>query len=183
MWEAFLSITLFGSFVWWLVISTVVLIILFWSDIAKNGYWAFGFAVGYLLLFYFKGNQELLFLLDWKLLATYFSIGVVYSALRTIALGNKHKIVIQKYLSDSPTLIKTKLAATKYKHSQGKELISNLSNNVSRWILMWPISLTVWVFSDLFTDFWRWLWTKISSVFEGIFRLGFGADDDINFTE
>ena len=96
----------------------------------------------------------------------------------------KNKRKVQKHLSsNSSSYIKTKKDAIRYKRAQGKELISELSNNVSRWFLLWVVSLINWIITDLLGDFWEWLWTKIRSLFEGIFRLGFGADDDVDFEE
>lgn len=178
MWEAFLSIALFGSFVWWSIITAVLLIILFVYEVKENGYVAFGFVVAYLVVFYFWGNKDLGFLLDWKLLASYFGIGLLYSIIRTLILGSKKKTEIQEHINKD-SWIKSKKDAIRYKEGQGRELRRELSGNVSRWWLMWPISLIVWTLSDLLSDFWNWLWKGFRKVFEAIFALGFGKDDDI----
>jgi len=184
MWEAFLSIALFGSFVWWSIITAVLLIILFVSEVNENGYVAFGFVVAYLTLFYFKGNQDLGVFLDWNYLLIYLSVGIIYSVIRTLNLGLKKKKEVQEHINNSESYwIKTKKDAIKYKKQQHQELLKKLAANVSRWWFMWPISLIVWTLSDLMSDFWNWLWKIFRSVFEAIFNFGFGKDDDIIFEE
>ncbi len=185
MWETFLSITLFGSFVWWAIITAVILFIFISSELQENGYLAFIGAVVYLIVFYFWGDQELGFLLDWKHALIYLGIGLVYTTLRTLILGNESRIKVNEYISNPPSFakIKTKEDATQYKKSEGRELINNLSGNVSRWCFLWPISLIIWLLVEKLADFWKLIWRNIHGIFESIFRLGFGDDDDVEFDE
>lgn len=183
MWETFLSITLLGSFVWWCIITAVLLIIFFISEVKENGYVAFGFAVAYLTLFYFKGNQDLGVFLDWIYLLMYLGIGIIYSVIRTLNLGLKSKNEVQKHINSTNWDIKSKKDAIKYKKRQREQLLEKLDGNVFRWWFMWTISLIVWTLSNLMSDFWNWLWKTFRSFFEEIFNLGFGKDDNIIFEE
>ncbi len=180
MLETFLSIALFGSFLWWSITTAVLLIIFFTSEVKENGYVAFFFAAAYLTVFYFWGNKDLGVFLDWKYLLSYFGIGLVYAIIRTLILGNKKKNKIQETINND-SFIKTKQEAINYKKRKGEKHRRELSGNISRWWFMWPISLIVWVLSDLFSDLWHWLYKNLRKIFESIFNLGFGKDDDIIF--
>lgn len=182
MLETFLSIALFGSFVWWCIVTTVILFVFFVSEVKENGYVAFGFAIAYLTLFYFKGNQDLGIFLDWNYLLMYLGVGLIYSVLRTLIFGIKKKKEVQKHVLDN-NWINSKKDAIGYKKDQGDELLRKLSGNVSRWWFMWPISLVVWILRDLAIDVWEWSYKKVHKVFEAIFVLGFGKDDDIVYDE
>jgi len=183
MWETFLSIALFGSFVWWCIITATVLIIFFISELRENGFIAFGFAVTYLTLFYFKGNQDLGVFLDWNYLLIYLAVGLLYSIMRTLTLGIKKKNETQEHINNRWHVIKTKKDAIKYKKEQRQELLKKLGGNVSRWWFMWPISLIVWVLQDLMADIWNWGWKLFRSIFEAIFNFGFGKDEDVDFND
>lgn len=183
MWEAFLSIALFGSFVWWSIITAVILLILFVSEVKSqegSGWISLVALIAYFIIFYFWGNKDIGILLDWKFLLLYLGIGFVYTLIRTYFFGRSSKNKVQENINTSYSgSYNTKESAVNYKKREREEFIEKLKVNVFRWWFIWPISLIVWTLSDLVRDVWNWIYANIRKIFEGIFMLGFGKDEDV----
>jgi len=185
MFETLLGITIFGSFVWWAIITSLLLIFFISSEVNENGFIATGSLLVYFGVIYFWGNSDLSLLLTWSTLYNvllYLGIGIIYFFIRTIVLGNEAKMEVKEYAKNVGHNLKTDVNRDKkdiinYRKRIKKEHISELKGNVSRWIFLWVISLIVWIFtSKIFVQIWNFIWSKISNLVESIFEIGFGKD-------
>jgi len=55
--------------------------------------------------------------------------------------------------------------------------IDSIKSNVFRYWFLFPISLTVWLFNDLFKDVFDVLYKFVGNLFNQIFLLGLGDDN------
>jgi len=179
MLETFLSIAVFGSFIWWLIITTVLLIFLFTSEIEGNNIIPFFSIILYFVILYFWSNKDIDILFNWINIISYIGIGLLYAIIKTYFLGNKVKKDIKKYLSEEKSWIKNDDDAKKYKNNTINDFKTGLKDNIFRWWLFWPISLIVWLFKDLIKDIWNFIYKYTHKLFEKIFMLGIGNSDNI----
>lgn len=148
--QSFLGLAIFGSFWAFLGISALLLYFMFVSENEEQGFIAFIAVVVYGVVNYFWGNVPLSHLLDWRIISSYLGLGFIFAIIRTYFFGRKLEKLDDYY-------------------------IGKLKGNVFRWWFLFPISLTVWVLSDLFGDFWNYIWDKISNGFEHVLRAGFNS--------
>lgn len=158
------TLTLFGSVIWFWVSVAVFLTICFASDINKNGFYAFGTLVVFIILFNFWGNIEpILSFLTVKNIFIYLGIGFLVATLRTFVASKKLKKKIKKLPDEKP-----KEYPYTTKKEAKNEFIKELEGNVSRWWFMWPISSI----SFLIKDGWEFVYSKIKGYFKYIVELG-----------
>lgn len=163
LWEKMAALTLFGGTIWMIVVATIFLIAIFWSDYSENGF-AITFSFGAILaLFYFWGSAplwEVFPLFSWKFLALYFSIGIGYAVMKTFLYFKKK-------------------AKNRFSGKTQEEIWSDtkydLKGNVFRWWFAWPVSLIVWIVGDLVADVFSAIWTRIKGVFEKVAKAGINA--------
>jgi hypothetical protein len=152
--QSLLSLAIFGSFVWFAIITAVLLYLFFLSESEEQGFIAFAAVIAYGVINYFWGNVPLQHLLDTKLILSYLGLGLIFAIVRTYFFGRELKGMAEKLDS---------------------HYIDKLKGNVFRWWFLFPISLIFWLVSDLFGDLWDYVWDKISNGFEYILKAGFNS--------
>jgi hypothetical protein len=150
MLESLQSFLLFGSFVWFWIITGILLICLFLSDIEEQGYAATTSLIIFLGLNYFWGNLDISQFFNFKLIGIYLLIGLIYSFIKTYFYARK-------------------------KGEDGREYIKE---NVFRWWGLWPISLINWILSDIIRDLYNLIYDKLSNLYNGIFNLGLKSNGE-----
>lgn len=158
------TLTLFGSVIWFWISVALFLTICFASDINKNGFYAFGTLVVFVILFNFWGNIEpIVSFLTVKNIFIYLGIGFLVATLRTFVATKK----LKKEIKDLPIEKPNQYPYTT-KQEAKNEFIKELEGNVSRWWFMWPISSI----SFLVNDGWKFAYSKIKGYFKFIVELG-----------
>jgi hypothetical protein len=148
-----LSLTIFGSFVWFCIFLAALIIAFFWSEGAEEGSIAFVAVVAFVLVNHFWGNIPLLRFVTWINVFAYLGVGFIYAVIRVYFYGRNTK-------SDDSSSYYTTRA------------INELKGNVFRWWFIWPISLIYWAISDLLGDLWNWIYQRFEGLFEYFFKLG-----------
>lgn len=166
---ALLTLTLFGSVIWFWIVVAVFIVICFASDVNENGFFAFGTLIVFSVLFYFKANIDpLLDVLTLPNIGGYLGIGLIFSCIRTFfsarTLG--HEI---KGLPKDKTVSGGNYETQEYYKSR---FIEELKGNVFRWWFMWPISLLTWIATDIIKDVYDWIYSKMSGFYNWIVDLG-----------
>ena len=160
------QIFLFGSVLYFYLLTIFLLIIFFFADVHESGFHAFGAFLIFLGLTYFWGTFEPLGYLSWINVGAYFGIGFLYSLIRTFFYGRKslkYDGVISKPTDEDIT------NNLKYRIEDRK---SHLKNNVFRWWFLFPISFIDWVLSDLVKDVYNWLYKQLHKLYESILDAG-----------
>jgi len=168
--EALLTLTLFGSVIWFWISAIIFLFICFASDINENGFVAFAFLVVVAILYHFWGDiKSILTFLTFVNISIYLVIGLMFSAFRTFFAGR----TLGKLIKDLPG---NKDKPTSYygstKESEKAIFIDKLKGNIFRWWFMWPISLITWLVTDLFKDAWNFIYSKLKVFYNYILDLG-----------
>lgn len=160
-----LTLTLFGSVVWFWISILVFLIICFASDINENGYYAFGSLVVVSVVYYFYGDiKSILQFFTLTNILTYLVIGFTFASLKTLIISKKFKDKLKTYPIDR--------SGDKYvpytQEEAKKDFIEKLEGNVTRWWFMWPVSLLNWLIKDLIRDIAHFIYLKFKGYFEFI---------------
>lgn len=142
--ENLIPFTLFGSGIAFGVMLILLFIVLLWSDSVESG--EIGF-VGFLIaigLNYFWGTFPTLSLISFRNISIYLFLGFLFSLIRTYFKGKQM--------------------------SEDKKKYFDLKGNVFRWWLMFPFCLINWICRDLLSDFYNFVYSKISKVYQLIFN-------------
>ncbi len=145
MFNDFLSLALFGSFVWFCVILACLIAVFFWSENVEHGGIAFVGIVCFLIINHYWGNIPIRDYISVTSVSIYLGLGLIYSVIRTYYYGRN-----SKYQDD----------------------IDYLKGNVFRWWLLFPISLINWLVTDLLSDLWNSIYARLRGMFEYFFNLG-----------
>lgn len=140
----FLSLAIFGSFIWFCIILACLIAVCFWAENVEHGGIALLGLVCFLIINHFWGNIPVSDYLSWTSVLIYLGLGFTYSVIRTYYYGRNSK--------DSD--------------------ITYLKGNVFRWWLLFPISLLNWLATDLLVDLWNSLYAQLRGMFEYFFYLG-----------
>ena len=143
--------TLFGGFVWMAILVGIVIISLFVSEAEEEGAIAFFAILGFSVLNYYWGNVPLMKLLTWGNTLGYLGLGLTFTIVRVFFYGRQ--VALDK----------------------DKLYFSDLKGNVFRWWFIWPISLLTWVFSDLLSNFWDFIYERLGHTFEYFMKLGYNS--------
>jgi hypothetical protein len=168
-----LALTLFGSVVWFWIVTAVFVFICFASDLNKNGYYAFAAFIALIVVYNFWGDlKAILGFLTWTNVVIYLTIGFIYATVKTFFSGRKLKEKLENLPYERPDNVG-------YIHETKKEaklkFINKLESNVTRWLLMWWVSLINWLFTDLFKDFFHLIYSKFRRFFEYVAELGMNS--------
>jgi len=149
--ENIIPFTLFGSGVAFGIMAGLLFIVFIWSDSIEAG--EIGF-IGLLIaigLNYFWGTFNPLSIISIRNVSIYLFLGFLFSLIRTYFKGKQ----LSKYDKENQR-----------EHKQ----FFNLKEHVFRWWLMFPICLITWVCRDLFSDFYDFIYYKMSKVYQSIFN-------------
>jgi len=138
----------FGSFVWFCIIVTILLICMFFSEKENEGGLGLGCFIIFIAINYFWGNINMAWLLNIKLWIGYILVGFVFCFIRVFFYGRSRAKDYYKNLS------------------------TDLKGKVFRWWFMWPISLIYWIFSDLLSEVWDMTYQFFGNMFSRIEQLG-----------
>ena len=164
--EGILAATLFGSFIWFGVFTSLLLILFFVSEFNEEGFIAFFALIVYAIFMYFAGMVDstvYIPILSWTSILLYLGIGFLFSLIRTYFYGLKRK----------RDLLKKSVPTKDDKEYAIQDMISDLKGNVFRWWFMWPISAISWVIKDLLKDFCEFIYKHTSVIFKNIATYAF----------
>jgi len=167
--ETLLTLTLFGSVMWFWMSAIAFILICVASDIEENGFAAFIVLIVTAILYYFWGDIKIILAFITLINVTiYLIIGLFFSALRTFFTGR----TLGKRLKDLPEKTKETHSYDTTKESEKIKFVNKLKGNVFRWWFMWPISLIIWLINDLIKDFWNFIYSKLKKFYNFILELG-----------
>jgi hypothetical protein len=167
-----MSLTLFGSVVWALIVIGIFITICFISDVKENGFVATTFLVIFSLLFFKWGKDSLptfISVFTWKFFTVYFSLGLIHAFIRVFFHGRSEMKKVNEYRLEEKT----------YEYNINRKI----KENVFRWWFMWPISLITWIISDMVEEIYDWLYQRISKAFDYVFNLGIKSVKEVPKSE
>jgi hypothetical protein len=166
------SLTLFGSALLFWISVLVFVVICFIADIIEEGGWAFAGMIVLGILFYIRADiKPLLEMFTLANIFFYLLLGFLFTALRVFFTGRK----FWRKIKDLPVM---DVKESGYYKSQGyhKEVfIDELSGNVARWWLMWPVSLLNLVFVDVVKEIWFFVYPRMKRFYVFILELGINS--------
>lgn len=145
-----LSFTIFGSFIWFCVLTLALLVFFFYAESEEEGFIATAAIACYLIVNHFWGNVPVFTYVSWSSVGIYLGAGFIFAIIRTYMFGRKLDKLEDSYIRE-------------------------LKGNVFRWWFLWPVSLISWAVSDLAADVWNWVYAKVGNVFESILKAGFNS--------
>ena len=163
-----LELTLFGSvWIFWSFVF-LALILYFVSEKHEDGRIGFVYSVVFVCCLFVDGFDFSRINIDYFKILSYLGIGLLFAIIKSYFYGRyKNKEYISEIEGEKDEDADEVLS--RYK----KESINDLKNNVFRWWFMWPVSLIYWSFSDLLSELYNFVYSKISKVFSYMFSLGF----------
>jgi hypothetical protein len=163
------ALTLFGSVLWFWILTIAFIVICFISDVSENGFFAFGTLIVLVILYYLKANIDpLLAFFSLAHILIYLLIGLFYSIMRTFLYGRR----LGKELKGLPLNNDDGKNTFNNQEYKTKEYVDKLKGNVFRWWFMWPISFINWLVSDLIKDCWDYLYSLVNKWYNYILRAG-----------
>lgn len=156
-----LSLALFGSVVWALIVLIILLVVFFAADIEENGYAATFFFAITCVLFYFFGKEtwhKFISILTFLNIALYLGLGLAHAFVRVFFHGRNEMIKVNK----------DRKAGRTYEHTIEKDI----KGNVFRWWFLWPISLINWFIQDMIKDIYNWIYQRMTKIFDFFMELG-----------
>ena len=165
--EGILAATLFGSFIWFCIFTSTLLILFFVSEFNEEGSIAFFALIVYAAFMYLAGIIDpnvYVPILSWTSVLLYLGIGFLFSLIRTYFYGLKKKRTF---------LIKYTEPTKDDKDYAIQDMIYDLKGNVFRWWFMWPISAISWVIKDLLKDFCEFIYKHTKVIFKNIATYAF----------
>ena len=151
---------LFGSGVWFGIITVLFLILLLVSDYNQSGLAATIFFCVFIGLNFFWGTLPLEDYFSFRNISIYLFIGLVFSMLRTYLRGKELKR-------------NGKTAKNYYSFFQ-----TEMRDDVFRWIFLFPFSMINWFFGSFISDAWKFTYTKVGFLYERILNIGIGDTKD-----
>lgn len=145
-----LGLAMFGSFLWFSVVTIALIALFFYAEYEEQGFIAFGGVVAYLIINHYWGNVPILHYITWTNIALYLGIGFLYAIARTYVYGRK----LEKF---------------------DNHAVDDLKGNVFRWWFLFPISLISWAISDLVGDIWDFIYDKVGNGFQYVMKAGFNS--------
>ena len=158
-----LSLALFGSVVWALVVLTILLVVFFAADIEENGYVATVFFCVACILFYLFGKEtwhKFISILSYGNILFYLALGLVHAFMRVYFHGRNEMIKVNED--------RLKGRSETFEHTIDK----NIKGNVFRWWFLWPVSLINWFIKDMIKDIYNWIYKHMEKIFDYIMTLG-----------
>lgn len=152
--ENLITFTLFGSAIWFTIVSLVLIIIYFISEIAEDGSYGFVATLIFIALYYFSGDGKLLNLVfTLQNIILYVTIGFIFSLIRTYFKGRE---------------------LTKEDRKSFK-----LKEHVFRWWFLFPFAIINWVCGKILKDLWNLIYSKTSKLYESLFNISGNDKDDV----
>ena len=146
-----IEVTLFGSGIAFGILVVLFFISLIISDISKDGTIAFVATLIFLGLNYFWGAVPTNNLFTWENVGIYLLIGFIYSLIRTYFKRREFNRIEEML-----------------KQPSRDRLYFNIKDHVFRWWFLWPVSLFVWILSDILKDVYDFVYECVSSVYTTI---------------
>ncbi len=153
MFQEFLSLAIFGSFVWFCIITGLLFIFYMISDALESGIIAVLATVAFLVINHYSGNVPIVKFLTLSNILAYLGVGFLYASLRTYFYGRELR------------------GTDSYVDSL------ELKGNVIRWWMLFPFSIISWCLTDLIGEFFNRIFFLFSNFFEKIFNSGRGVSD------
>jgi len=189
---------LFGSPILFWSLFILLIILFFVSEVNENGFVAFiSFAI-FCIVNHYYGKSHMFALFSVQNIVIYLILGFIHAVIRVYIKGVKArktvdemKEFIQDYNKQLQNLsekekedrvIVTTIENHIKRHTDNikdfkERQIDSIKSNVFRYWFLFPISLTVWLFNDLFKDVFDVLYKFVGNLFNQIFLLGLGDDN------
>jgi len=170
-----LTLTLFGSSILFWISAVVFLIMCFVAESEENGFIATLTLIVIGVLYHFWGDiKPILGFLTVLNISVYLAIGFFLSVIRTFVEGRK----LKKRIKDLP--VNDKMGAIisgrdyygDTQEGETRNFKGELSGNVARWFLMWPISMTNWMLRNIVKEVWDFVYFKLKNFYNYILELG-----------
>ena len=170
-----LTLTLFGSSILFWISAVVFLIMCFVAESEENGFIATLTLIVIGVLYHFWGDiKPILGFLTVLNISVYLAIGFFLSVIRTFVEGRK----LKKRIKDLP--VNDKMGAIisgrdyygSTQEGETRNFKNELSGNVARWFLMWPISMTNWMLRNIVKEVWDFVYFKLKNFYNYILELG-----------
>jgi hypothetical protein len=166
------TLTLFGSALFFWLSVLIFVVICFIADIVEEGGWAFAGMIVLGILFYLRSDiKPILGIFTLINIFFYILLGFLFTAFRVFFTGRK----LWREIKDLPVVDKD---SGKYYNSQGyrkDQFVSELSGNVSRWWLMWPVSLLNLLFVDVIKEVWLFTYPRMQRFYTYVLELGMNS--------
>jgi len=156
-----MSLILFGSFVWAVIVIAILLVIFFIADLEENGFMATIALVVSGILFYVWGKESFMVitsLFTFKSIIIYFGFGLVHALVRIFFHGRKEMQKVNDAIVN--------------KDSYHPKIDMNVKSDVFRWWFLWPISLIVWIVQDMIGNVYNYCYDKFATLFNKILMYG-----------
>jgi hypothetical protein len=156
-----MTLTLFGSVVWALIVIGLFIAFCFYSDVNENGFIATVSLIIFGFMFFKWGKESLPVFksfFTWSFFIIYFSLGLLHAFIRVFFHGRSEMKKVNEY----------RLQGHTYEYNIDRKI----KENIFRWWFMWPVSLIVWIISDMIKEICDFIYQKMSKVFDFIFNLG-----------
>ena len=170
--SAFLEFTLFGSVIWFWIISIIFIISLFISEIYEEGFSATLSFIIFCVLVQFWGNISIFSYFNIKLISLYIILGFIYSLIRVYFKGIEFNNLIDKAKFKDSKINGPLSTPNFYENCAIKDKANfKLKEHIFRWWGLWVISLTVWIFSDLFKNLWNFIYSRLEKFYLKVFNV------------
>jgi hypothetical protein len=159
--ESLLALSLFGSFVWALVVLAIFLVFCFVAESEENGFIATIFLAISGGLFYFFGRDTwnlFVSIISWQGLVIYFGAGLAHAFVRVYFHGRKEALL----------LAEDRVRNSTYEHKIDRDV----KGHVFRWWFLWPVSLLTWFLRDMVKEIYTWVYSKFSKTFDYVMDMG-----------
>ena len=153
------TITLFGSFYLFLVLSFISLSLFFVAEKEEEGRLSFLLLIIFIGSMYWKGSgyeSSIIYsYFTWGNIFIYLSLGLIYSLTRIYLLSRTYKLSKGENLQNAFNSIKDAAIG-----------------NFTRWILQFPISFISFAFTDIFSALKKKVTIMFSSIIDSLLKLG-----------
>jgi hypothetical protein len=166
--EQFITFTLFGGAVWFVLAVVGLLVALFASEYHENGFGATISIIIALVVNYVWGDFPIMEYVSWGKIGVYIGIGFVFSFLRTYFKGRELSSKYKKYLEKFESKDSQKEPKTKPEFNKEK---FDLKGHVFRWWFLFPVSMLSWFFGSLLKDLGNAVYAKIGKLYEKVLNL------------
>lgn len=142
--ENLIPYTLFGSSIWFGIMLIVLVAACILSEYEEAAFYAPIFIIA-IVLNKFWGTFPLSSILTFRNIGVWLMIGFIFSMVRTYFKGRGM--------------------------TQEEKKCFNLKDHVFRWWLIWPFSLTYWLFESLIRDGFNFVYSKLEKLYQNLFNI------------
>lgn len=151
---------LFGSMVWFWIAIGILVISFVVSDLSENGFIASCFFAVFTAMYMY--NSSIPSFITWINVIGYVSIGMVYAVIRIIFLG----------VNSSENYNGINTLVDEQRQAIINSLLRRVSSNIIRWILLWIVSLPLFILDKFFPLLGEFITKKFKGFFTFLLKIG-----------